>query len=176
MALASVPAGVRAPRRPAAPLRWREARCPLCGQSAGVAADDGGEPLMRRRLTILTSLLLTSGVVACLAAPSTAEQQPAHLSGAVYVMPGGFVVTLDSGQTALLSMALVLTGESEREWLTGIEQDRVRRAVTRTLNAVPAGRLLSGAGRQALAARLRRQIAAVGLPVESVLITDLAVR
>jgi hypothetical protein len=114
--------------------------------------------------------------VACLAAPSTAEQQPAHLSGALYVMPGGFVVALDSGQTALLSMALVLTDESEREWLTGVEQDRVRRAVTGTLMAVPARRLLSGGGRRAFAARLRRAIAAVGLPVESVLITDLAVR
>jgi hypothetical protein len=131
---------------------------------------------MRRQLTILTSLLLTSGVVACLAAPSTAEQQPAHVSGALYVLPGGFVVTLESGQTALLSMALVLTDESEREWLTGVEQDRVRRAVTGTLKAVAATRLLSGGGRRALAARLRREIAAVGLPVESVLITDLAVR
>lgn len=131
---------------------------------------------MGRQLTILTSLLLTAGVVACLAAPSTAEQQPAHVTGALYVMPGGLVVTLDSGRTALLSVALVLTDESEREWLTGVEQDRVRHAVTRTLKAVPARRLLSGGGRRALASRLRREIAAVGLPVESVLITDLAVR
>ena len=131
---------------------------------------------MRRKLTVLTSLLLTSGVVACLAAPSTAEQQPAHLDGALYVLPGGFVVALDSGRTAMLSMALVLSDESEREWLTGAEQERVRRAVTRTLAAVPARRLLSGAGRAALAARLRQAIGAAGLPVESVLITDLAVR
>lgn len=169
MARASVPAGVRAPRR-------STARAAPAGQSGGAPADDGGEPLMRRRLTILASLLLTSAIVACLAAPSTAEQHPAHLSGALYVMPGGFVAVLESGQTALLSMALVLTDESEREWLTGSEQDRVRRAVTRTLKAVPARRLLSGAGRRALAARLRRDVAAVGLPVESVLITDLAVR
>jgi hypothetical protein len=131
---------------------------------------------MCRKLTILTSLLLAAGVVACLAAPSTAEQQPAHVSGALYVMPGGFVVTLGSGQTALLSMALVLTDESERQWLTGVEQDRARRAVTRTLAALPARRLLSDRGREALAARLRMEIGAVGLPVESVLITDLAVR
>jgi len=131
---------------------------------------------MRRQLTILTSLLLTSGVVACLAAPSTAEQHPAHVSGALYVLPGGFVVGLDSGHTVLLSMALVLSDESDREWLTGVEQDRVRRAVTATLKAVPARRLLSGDGRTAIAARLRREIAAAGLPVDSVLITDLAVR
>jgi hypothetical protein len=149
---------------------------PRAGKSKAIAADDGGEPLMRRKLTVLTSLLLTSGVVACLAAPSTADQQPAHLDGALYVLPGGFVVTLDSGQTAMLSMALVLSDESEREWLTGAEQERVRRAVTRTLAAVSARRLLSGAARAALAARLRRAIGAADLPVESVLITDLAVR
>jgi hypothetical protein len=131
---------------------------------------------MRRKLTILTSLLLASGVVACLAAPSTAEQHPAHVSGALYVMPGGFVVRLGSGQTALLSMALVLTDESERQWLTGAEQERVRRVVTRALAAIPARRLLSGSGREALAARLRKEIGAVGPPVESVLITDLAVK
>jgi hypothetical protein len=70
----------------------------------------------------------------------------------------------------------VLSDESEREWLTGVEQDRVRRAVTAALRAVPARRLLSGGGRRAIAARLRRAIAAAGLPVDSVLITDLAVR
>jgi hypothetical protein len=131
---------------------------------------------MRRKLTILTTLLLTSGVVACLAAPSTAEQQTARVDGALYVMPGGFVVTLESGQTAMVSLALLLTDESGREWLTGIEQARVRRAVNRTLAALPARRLLAATGREALAARLRRAIGAVGLPVESVLITDLAVR
>jgi hypothetical protein len=131
---------------------------------------------MRRKLTILISLLLTAGVVACLAAPSTAEQQAARVDGALYVMPGGFIVTLESGQTAMMSLALLLTDESEREWLTGVEQARVRRVVTRRLVAVPARRLRTARGREALAARLRRAIGAVGLPVESVLITDLAVR
>jgi hypothetical protein len=131
---------------------------------------------MRRKLTILASLLLTSGVVACLAAPSTAEQQAARVDGALYVMPGGFVATLESGQTAMMSLALLLTDESEREWLTGVEQARVRRVVTRTLAAIPARRLLADRGREVLAARLRRAIGAVGLPVDSVLITDLAVK
>jgi hypothetical protein len=131
---------------------------------------------MRRKLTILASLLLTSGVVACLAAPSTAEQQAAHVDGTLYVMPGGFVAALESGQTAMLSMALLLSDESEREWLTGVEQARVRRVVTRTLAGVRARRLLAARGRDALATRLRRAIAAAGLPVDSVLLTDLAVK
>jgi hypothetical protein len=122
-----------------------------------------------RKLSILTSLLATSAAALCVAAPSTAEQQDA----ALYVMPGGFVVGLGSGETAMLSVALELTGD--RRWLSGIEQDRVRGVVTRSVAGQSGRRLVSDAGRRALAARLERDIRSAGLPVASVLIPDLAV-
>ena len=90
-------------------------------------------------------------------------------------MPGGFVAGLDSGRTLMMSVALVLSDESGRKWLTGIEQDRVRRIVDGTVADIPARRLVTVDGRQALAARLHREIRSTGLPVESVLIPDLAV-
>jgi hypothetical protein len=124
---------------------------------------------MLRKLPIV---LLVATVAVCVAAPSTAEQ-PKRVDGALYVMPGGFVVGLDSGQTALLSVALVLT--DQRSWLTGVEQDRVRGVVNRAVGAVSARRLVSADGRRELAARLHREIRSTGLPVASVLIPDLAV-
>jgi hypothetical protein len=120
----------------------------------------------------LAMTLLVSTAAACVAAPSTAEQ-PRRVDGALYVLPGGFVVGLDSGQTAMMSVALVLA--DERSWLTGREQDRVRGVVTRTVSAVPGRRLVSAAGRRELAARLHWEIRSTGLPVDSVLIPDLAV-
>jgi hypothetical protein len=129
---------------------------------------------MRRKLPHLAASLTVATVAAFAAAPSTAEQRP-HVAGSLYVMPGGFVVELDSGQTAMLSVALVLTDASEREWLTGAEQDRVRAAITGVVAATPARRLVDAAGRRALAQRLRAAIGATGLPVEDVLIPDLAV-
>jgi hypothetical protein len=127
---------------------------------------------MLRKLSITTWLLLASTAALYVAAPSTAEQ-PARVEGALYVMPGGFVVDLDSGRTALMSLALVLT--DDRSWLTGREQDRVRGVVTRAVAGASDRRLVSAAGRHALAARLHREIRATGLPVASVLIPDLAV-
>jgi hypothetical protein len=124
---------------------------------------------MLRKLAIM---LLVSTVAVCVAAPSTAEQ-PKRVDGALYVMPGGFVVGLDSGQTALLSVALVLG--DERTWLTGVEQDRVRSVVDRAVGSASARRLVSAGGRRELAERLQREIRSTGLPVESVLIPDLAV-
>jgi flagellar basal body-associated protein FliL len=130
---------------------------------------------MRRKLSILVAMLTAATVAVFTAAPSTAEQRP-HLAGSLYVMPGGFVVELASGQTAMLSVALVLTDESEREWLTGIEQERVRSVITDVVAASPGRRLLSAAGRGELAQRLRDAISATGLPVDEVLIPDLAVK
>jgi hypothetical protein len=130
---------------------------------------------MLRNLTILTSMLVASTVAVCVAAPSTAEQRT-RVEGALYVMPGGFVIDHDSGQTVLLSLAIVLSEESHREWLTGVEQHRVRVAVNRTVSATPSRHLVVSQGRRALASRLRREIRALGLPVESVLIPDLAVK
>jgi flagellar basal body-associated protein FliL len=129
---------------------------------------------MRRKLSILVAILTAATVAAFTTAPSTAEQRP-HVAGSLYVMPGGFVVELDSGQTAMLSVAVVLTDESERAWLTGVEQDRVRSAITDAVAATPGKRLVSDGGRRALAQRLRDAISATGLPVEEVLIPDLAV-
>ena len=117
----------------------------------------------------LAIMLLVATAAACVAAPSTAEQ-PRH---AVYVMPGGFVVGLDSGGTAMVSVALELS--HRREWLTGVEQLRVRGVVDRAVADMAARRLMSAQGRRDLAARLHRDIRATGLPVESVLIPDLAV-
>jgi len=117
----------------------------------------------------LAIMLLVATAAACVAAPSTAEQ-PRH---AVYVMPGGFVVGLASGETAMVSVALELS--HRREWLTGVEQQRVRRVVDRAVADMAARRLTSAQGRRDLAARLHREIRATGLPVESVLIPDLAV-
>jgi flagellar basal body-associated protein FliL len=130
---------------------------------------------MRRKLSILVAMLTAATVAVFTTAPSTAEQRP-HVAGALYVMPGGFVVELSSGHTAMLSVALVLTDESEREWLTGLEQDRVRATITDVVAATPGRRLVSAAGRQALAQRLRDAISTTGLPVEAVLIPDLAVK
>jgi hypothetical protein len=124
---------------------------------------------MLRKLAIM---LLVSTVAVCVAAPSTAEQ-PKRVIGALYVMPGGFVVGLDSGETAMMSVALVLG--DERSWLTGVEQDRVRGVVGRAVAGVSARRLVSAGGRRDLAERLHREIRSTGLPVESVLIPDLAV-
>lgn len=129
---------------------------------------------MRRKLSILTAMLTAATVAVFTAAPSTAEQRP-HVAGTPYVMPGGFVVELDSGQTAMLSVALVLTDESEREWLTGAEQARVRAVITDVVAATPGRRLVTASGRRALAQRLRAAITATGLPVDEVLIPDLAV-
>ena len=70
----------------------------------------------------------------------------------------------------------MFTTESEREWLTGVEQARVHALVSATVKALPARRLVSADGRRALEARVRDQLRATGLPVESVLITDLAVK
>jgi hypothetical protein len=124
---------------------------------------------MLRKLAIL---LLVSTAAVCVAAPSTAEQ-PKRVDGSLYVMPGGFVVGLDSGETAMMSVALVLT--DDRSWLTGAEQDRVRGVVDRAVADLSAGRLVSDGGRAVLAERLHREIRSTGLPVVSVLIPDLAV-
>jgi hypothetical protein len=124
---------------------------------------------MLRKLSIATSLIAAAAAALLVAAPSTAEQSDA----ALYVLPGGFVVDLDSGQTAMLSVALEL-GE-DRAWLTGVEQARVRRVVTRAVSAESGRRLVTVAGRRALAARLQHGIRAAGLPVDGVLIPDLAV-
>jgi hypothetical protein len=129
---------------------------------------------MRRKLTIMSSLLLAAVAAACVAAPSTAEQQ-SRVDGALYVMPGGFAAEVDSGRTVILSVALVLSEESGREWLTGVEQDRVRTVVDGTVAGASERQLVSAAGRRELASRLHRAIRSTGLPVESVLIPDLAV-
>jgi hypothetical protein len=121
---------------------------------------------MLRKLSIV---LLVATAAAFAAAPSTAEQP----RRALYVMPGGFVVGLDSGGTAMVSVALELS--HDRSWLTGAEQQRVRGLVDRTVADMAARRLVSAGGRSDLAARLHREIRATGLPVESVLIPDLAV-
>jgi hypothetical protein len=130
---------------------------------------------MRRKLSILTALFLAATAAAFVVAPSTAEQR-AQVGGTPYVLPAGVVVPLDSGRTAMLSVAVVFTADSQREWLTGAEQLRVHRLATRTVEGVPARRLVTAAGRRALATRLRDQIRATGLPVEAVLIPDLAVK
>jgi hypothetical protein len=92
------------------------------------------------------------------------------------VLPTGFVVPLESGQTSMLSVGVVFTAASERAWLTGAEQARVHALVIATVKAVPAGRLVSADGRRALAERMAVRLRATGLPVESVLITDLTVK
>jgi hypothetical protein len=130
---------------------------------------------MRRKISILTAMFLAATVAAFVVAPSTAEQR-AQVSGTPYVLPAGFVVPLDSGRTAMLTVALVFTAESERAWLTAAEQARVHRLVTAAVEAAAARRLVSAAGRRALATRLRDRIRATGLPVESVLIPDFAVK
>ncbi len=130
---------------------------------------------MRRKITILTTMFAAATVAAFVVAPSTAEQR-AQLSGTPYVLPAGFVVPLNSGRTAMLSVGVVFTAQSERAWLTGVEQARVHKLVTTTVKAVPARRLVSAAGRRALEAQLAAKLRATGLPVESVLIPDLAVK
>jgi hypothetical protein len=130
---------------------------------------------MRRQISILTAMFLTATTAAFVVAPSTAEQR-AQVSGTPYVLPAGFVIPLESGQTAMLSVGVVFTAESERAWLTGAEQTRVHRLVSAAVATVPARRLVSAGGRRALARRLGTQLRAIGLPVESVLITDLAVK
>jgi len=130
---------------------------------------------MGRKLSILTAMFLAATTAAYVVAPSTAEQRM-QVSGTPYVLPTGFVVELDSGRVALLSLAVVFTAESEREWLTGVEQARVHGLVSATVKSVPSRRLISADGRRALQERLRDQLRATGLPVESVLITDLAVK
>jgi hypothetical protein len=130
---------------------------------------------MRRKISILTAMFLAATTAAFVVAPSTAEQRT-QVAGTPYVLPAGFVVPLDSGHTALLSVGVVFTAESGRAWLTGAEQARVHALVTATVKRVPAPRLVSAAGRRALAAQLAARLRATGLPVESVLITDLAVK
>ncbi len=130
---------------------------------------------MRRKITILTAMFLAATTAAFVVAPSTAEQRM-QVSGTPYALPTGFVVELDSGRVALLSLAVVFTAESERSWLTGVEQARVHKVVSPVVERVPAQRLVSADGRRALEARLRDELRATGLPVESVLITDLAVK
>ena len=130
---------------------------------------------MRRQISILTAMFLAATTAAFVVAPSTAEQR-SQISGTPYALPSGFVVPLDSGQTAMLSVGVVFTAASERAWLTGVEQARVHTLVTAAVKGVPARRLVSAGGRRALAARLATRLRATGLPVESVLITDLAVK
>jgi hypothetical protein len=130
---------------------------------------------MRRKISILTSMFVAATVAAFVVAPSTAEQRT-QISGTPYALPAGFVVPLDSGRTALLSVAVVFTAESERAWLTGAEQARAHTLVTAAVEPESARRLVSAAGRRALQTRLRGELRATGLPVESVLITDLAVK
>jgi hypothetical protein len=130
---------------------------------------------MGRKITILTAMFLAATTAAFVVAPSTAEQRT-QVAGTPYVLPTGFVVPLDSGQAALLSIGVVFTAASERAWLTGAEQARVHALVTATVKRIPARRLVSDDGRRALAARLAEQLRATGLPVESVLITDLTVK
>ena len=85
---------------------------------------------MRRKISILTAMFLAATTAAFVVAPSTAEQRM-QVSGTPYVLPTGFVVELDSGRVALLSLAVVFTAGSEREWLTGVEQARVHALVER---------------------------------------------
>jgi hypothetical protein len=130
---------------------------------------------MRRNITVLTAMFLAATTAAFVVAPSTAEQR-AQVGGTPYALPAGFVVPLDSGETAMLSVGVVFTPASERAWLTGAEQARVHALVTGALKPVPAGRLVSADGRRVLARRLAARLRATGLPVESVLITDLTVK
>jgi hypothetical protein len=128
---------------------------------------------MGRKITILTAMLLAATTAAFVVAPSTAEQR---MQGTPYVLPAGVVVPLASGQTAMLSVGVVFTAASERAWLTGAEQARVHALVTATVKQQSAGHLVSSEGRRELASRLTEQLRARGLPVESVLITDLTVK
>jgi Na+/H+-dicarboxylate symporter len=130
---------------------------------------------MRRKISILTAMFLAATVAAFVVAPSTAEQR-AQVAGTPYVLPTGFVVPLDSGQTAMLSVAVVFTADSGRAWLTGAEQLRVHRLVTAAVKGAAGRRLVSAAGRRALETGLRDRLRATGLPVEAVLIPDLAVK
>jgi hypothetical protein len=130
---------------------------------------------MRRKISILTAMFLAATTAAFVVAPSTAEQRT-QVSGTTYVLPTGFVVELDSGRVALLSLALVFTAESERAWLTGVEQTQVHKLVSAVVRRVPARRLVSAEGRRTLQARLCSELRATGLPVESALLTDLAVK
>jgi hypothetical protein len=130
---------------------------------------------MRRNVTMLTAMFLAATVAAFVVAPSTAEQRT-QVSGTPYVLPAGFVVELDSGHTAMLSLAVVFSAHSGRAWLTGAEQARVHALVVAAVEPIPARRLVAAAGRRALAARLRTRLRATGLPVAAVLIPDLAVR
>src|ERR671931_2250665 len=104
---------------------------------------------MRRQISILTAMLVAATAAAFVVAPSTAEQRK-QVSGTPYVLPAGFVVELDSGRVAMLSVAVVFPAESGREWLTGAEQARVHKLVSAAVEPVAARRLLTAAGRGAL--------------------------
>jgi hypothetical protein len=130
---------------------------------------------MRRKISILTAMFFAATTAAFVVAPSTAEQRM-QVTGTPYALPTGFVVELDSGRVAMLSLAFVFTADSERAWLTGVEQARVHKLVSALIEHVPARRLVAADGRRVVEARLRSELRAIGLPVESVLITDLAVK
>jgi hypothetical protein len=127
------------------------------------------------------SLTLTVLVVAVLGVSdqlSTAD--PSKVDGPIYVVPGDFLIDLDSGHLTYAGVALILSpgGTTPPTGPAGDRQAaRVRRVITDVLKGQPARRLTRPASLVRLKRRIRRELTArTGLRVRKVVFTDLAVK
>lgn len=146
---------------------------------------------MKRKLKVIVPIVALVAVGAAykfvLAAP---EETHAKVKGEVYVLPKEFVVNLDSGRFAKLTVALVLAEGHSAAGGGGHEaaappegfgplpqEPLVREIVTDTLTGAPAAALTSRRGRQEYEKRIEKTIdRETDVATESVLFTDLVVQ
>ena len=136
----------------------------------------------------LVALLLLGGAYKTVLAKPAAKPEP-KVDGVVYVLPKEFLLNLAGDRYAKLSVALVLphgeplAAEGEEtvtppEGFGPLPQEAVIRSlVTDTLTGQKADRLVDAAEREALKAKLLKQLhKSTDVEVEDVLFTDIAVQ
>jgi flagellar basal body-associated protein FliL len=146
---------------------------------------------MKKKLKVIVPLVALVAVVAVYKMVLTApEETHAKVKGEVYVLPSEFVVNLDSGRFAKLTVALVLDeghsaagggGHGETAPPEGFgplpQEPLVREIVTDTLTGVPAVTLTSRQGRHELEEKIEKTIdRETDVHTDSVLFTDLVVQ
>ena len=141
---------------------------------------------MKRKMKVIVPILLLMVAAGAykfvLAAPAESE---AKVKGEVYVLPKEFVVNLDDGRYAKLTVALVLaSGQSAGGAATPPEgfgtlaqEPLVREIVTDTLTGASAEALTSRRGRHDYERSIKRAIDQdTDVATQSVLFTDLVVQ
>jgi flagellar FliL protein len=132
---------------------------------------------MTRKLIAALAVGALSGAGACVLALTRADTPAAatpKVPGTVYVLDKPFVVSLVDGRSATLTIGLDVVPDASG---SGSEDGVVREVITRDLLEASSNDLRIGRRREALKARLRKDLVArTDLRVAEVLMTDFTVR